>query len=86
MSDMRNSIGDEITPLPSAGFTVDPEAGAAYVYLDGPTPPGGVSRTVEVTKHVYVDFAADGSVLGIEIIDSKHFPKPLRAALTKEEK
>lgn len=85
MSAMRNSVGDEITAMPSAGFTVDPEVEAAYIYLDGPTPRGGVARTVEVIKHVYVDFAADGRVLGIEFLDVKHFPEPLRRAVSCKE-
>lgn len=69
----------EATTLANAKFRVDPEVEAAYIYLDGETPPGGVARTVEVTKNVYVDFAADGRVLGIELLDTKNFPEPLRA-------
>lgn len=72
---------EALNALAGAKFRVDDEVEAAYIYLDGETLPGGVARTVEVTRHVYVDFAADGRVLGIELLDAKNFPEPLRAAL-----
>lgn len=65
--------------LPNALYTVDPEADAAYIYLDGVTGRGERAHTVEVTKHVYLDFAADGRLLGIELLDSRHFPKAMKS-------
>ena len=51
-----------------ASYTYDPQAGATYVYLDDPTSPGGVARTVEVDATVNLDLDADGRVIGIEIL------------------
>ncbi len=28
--------------------------------------------------HIYLDFAADGRLLGIEILDSRHLPKAMK--------
>lgn len=51
-----------------ASYTYDPQAGATYVYLDDPIPPGGVARTIEVDATVNLDLDADGRVIGIEIL------------------
>lgn len=51
-----------------ASYTYDPQAGATYVYLDGPIPPGGVARTAQVDAMVNLDLDADGRVIGIEIL------------------
>lgn len=50
-----------------ATYTYDPEANAAYIELGGPTPSGGVARTVPVDA--MADFDADGNPLGVEIRD-----------------
>jgi len=68
-----------LKPLPNALYRVDPEVDAAYIYLDGKTTKGEVAHTVEVNKNVYIDFAADGRVLGIELLDSRHFPKSMKS-------
>ncbi|MFE3455391.1 DUF2283 domain-containing protein [Nonomuraea sp. NPDC059194] len=50
-------------------WTYDPEAEAAYVYLRGPIPPGGVARTVSVDSPlVNLDLDESGRVIGIEIL------------------
>ncbi|WP_449060816.1 DUF2283 domain-containing protein [Planomonospora algeriensis] len=49
-------------------WTYDPEAEAAYVYLHGPIPPGGVAETVTVDAMVNLDLDDSGKVIGIEII------------------
>lgn len=51
-----------------ASYTYDPQAGATYVYLDGPTLPGGVARTVEADAMVNLDYGPDGRIIGIEIL------------------
>ncbi|GHE33358.1 hypothetical protein GCM10017673_40370 [Streptosporangium violaceochromogenes] len=51
-----------------ASYTYDPEAGATYVYLNGPIPPGGVARTVPLEALVNLDYGPDGRIIGIEII------------------
>lgn len=53
-----------------ASYTYDPQAEAMYVYLHGPTSPGGVARTIEVDATVNLDLDAGGRVIGIEIIGS----------------
>ncbi|MGW4422562.1 DUF2283 domain-containing protein [Streptosporangium sp. NPDC004631] len=65
-----------------ASYTYDPQAGATYVYLHGPIPPGGVARTVEVDATVNLDLDADGRVIGIEILAA--WPRP--AATPKEDR
>lgn len=69
-------------PLPNACYTIDPEADAAYIYLDGKPAKGERAHTVEVTKHIYLDFAADGRLLGIEILDSRNLPKAMKGDAT----
>ncbi|GGS88550.1 hypothetical protein GCM10010156_53790 [Planobispora rosea] len=49
-------------------WTYDPEAEAAYVYLHGPIPPGGVAETVTVDAMVNLDRDENGRVIGIEIL------------------
>ncbi|MGI5161361.1 DUF2283 domain-containing protein [Microbispora sp. CA-102843] len=50
-------------------WTYDPEAGAAYVYLHGPIPPGGVAEMVTVDRPmVNLDLDENGRVIGIEIL------------------
>lgn len=51
-----------------ASYTYDPEAGAAYIYLDDSIPPGGVARTIEVDATVHLDYSLDGRIVGIEIL------------------
>ena len=47
----------------------DPEAGASYTTLaPGGIPDGGVARTIEAREDIMVDTAADGTVLGVEVI------------------
>jgi uncharacterized protein YuzE len=62
-------------------FTYDDEADAAYIYLNGPIPRGGASRTLEVKGNhdVYLDFDKEGRLLGVEIIDWKHLPRVIAA-------
>ncbi|MFG1824780.1 DUF2283 domain-containing protein [Microbispora bryophytorum] len=48
-------------------WTYDPEAGAAYVPLHGPIPPGGVAEMVTVDRPmVNLDLDENGRVIGIE--------------------
>lgn len=47
-----------------ASYTHDPQAGATYVYLDGPIPPGGVARTVPLEALVNLDYGPDGKIIG----------------------
>ncbi|WP_214321181.1 DUF2283 domain-containing protein [Nonomuraea sediminis] len=50
-------------------WTYDPEAGAAYIYLRGPIPAGGVARSVSAEDAlVNLDLDETGTVIGIEII------------------
>jgi uncharacterized protein YuzE len=50
-------------------WTYDPEAKAAYVYLRGPIPDGGVARTVTAEgAMVNFDLDEEGRVVGVEII------------------
>jgi len=50
-------------------WTYDAEAEAAYMYLRGPIPPGGVARTVTVDDAlVNLDLDESGRVIGIEIL------------------
>ncbi|HET9982023.1 MAG TPA: DUF2283 domain-containing protein [Longimicrobiales bacterium] len=44
---------------------------AAYIYLAG-RPGQRSARTVEVSPEVLIDYAADGTPLGIEIISPMH--------------
>jgi uncharacterized protein YuzE len=46
-------------------FTVDREARAAYIHLGA----GEVARTILVTDTLNVDLAADGTVVGVELLD-----------------
>jgi uncharacterized protein YuzE len=67
----------------AAQFTYDDEADAAYIYLNGPIPRGGATRTREVVgnRDVYLDFDENGRLLGIEIIDWKHLPAAVVARI-----
>ncbi|MEV0382375.1 DUF2283 domain-containing protein [Nonomuraea sp. NPDC050643] len=50
-------------------WTYDPETGAAYVYLNGDIPAGGVAKTLSIEDAmVNLDLDADGKVIGVEII------------------
>ncbi|WP_084463574.1 DUF2283 domain-containing protein [Microtetraspora fusca] len=50
-------------------WTYDPQAGAAYVSLHGPIPPGGVAEMVTVdSPMVNLDLDENGRVIGIEIL------------------
>lgn len=62
-------------------YTYDDEADAAYIYLSGPIPRGGVARTMEVKGHrnVYLDFDKGGRLLGVEIIDGRALPGSIAA-------
>jgi len=48
----------------------DPEVDAMYVYIQG-APGEKVNHTQELEDGFAVDFRADGSVFGIEILDAK---------------
>jgi uncharacterized protein YuzE len=53
--------------------TFDAEADAAYIYLAGGIPAGGVARTVvvedpRVAGMVNLDFDSDGRLVGVEVV------------------
>ncbi|WP_170037415.1 DUF2283 domain-containing protein [Georgenia soli] len=53
--------------------TFDAEADAAYIYLAGESPVGGVTRTVVVEDQrvagmVNLDFDSDGRLVGVEVV------------------
>jgi uncharacterized protein YuzE len=53
----------------SGTWTYDPKAEAAYVYLRGPIPSGGVAKMVTVDNPmVNLDLDENGKVIGIEIL------------------
>jgi uncharacterized protein YuzE len=51
----------------------DQEADAAYVYVDGPIPEGGVDRTEDVSRRGHyqrgIDYDASGRVLSYEFLN-----------------
>jgi uncharacterized protein YuzE len=51
----------------------DPEADAAYVYVDGPIPDGGVDHTEDVSHGGQyergIDYDAGGRILGYEFLN-----------------
>jgi uncharacterized protein YuzE len=51
----------------------DPEADAAYVYVDGPIPGGGVDHTDDVSRGGQyergIDYDAAGRILGYEFLN-----------------
>jgi uncharacterized protein YuzE len=51
----------------------DPEADAAYVYVTGPIPAGGVARTDDVSRVPYytrgIDYDTEGRILGYEFLN-----------------
>jgi uncharacterized protein YuzE len=51
--------------------TFDPEADAAYIRIAPRQALLPVSRTEEVADGVMLDFAEDGQLLGIEILDAR---------------
>lgn len=58
-------------------ITYDSQADALYIYVQG-TPSDRVGRTAEIAAGIAADFGADGTVLGIEILDASHalnFPR-----------
>lgn len=46
---------------------IDAKAGSAYVYVERPTP-GGAARQVNVGDALVLDFAKDGTLVGIEVL------------------
>ncbi|CAB1129568.1 conserved protein of unknown function [Candidatus Hydrogenisulfobacillus filiaventi] len=48
--------------------TYDPEADALYVRLG----PGPVARQMTVTPAIIADLAANGGLVGLEILDPRH--------------
>ncbi len=54
-------------------LSYDPEADAAYAYVAGETPDGGVDRTEDVSRGPYfdraIDYDADGRILGYEFLN-----------------
>jgi hypothetical protein len=61
--------------------TVDHASNAAYIYLAGPIPPGGVADTVEGAPGINLDFDREGRLLGIELLSLKYLhPNLLQAA------
>jgi uncharacterized protein YuzE len=63
-------------------FTYDPEADAAYIYLDGTIRAGGATKTREVKgdRDVYLDFDKDGRLIGVEVLGLKRMPSKLAIA------
>lgn len=62
-------------------FTYDPDADAAYFYLDDDTPPGGVAKTYccdpgEVGGMINLDFDGSGRLLGVEVLDASALLPP----------
>ncbi|UFN49136.1 DUF2283 domain-containing protein [Roseomonas sp. OT10] len=49
--------------------TYDPAADALYVSL-APIAPGAVAETREVAPGVFLDFDAEGKLLGMEVLDA----------------
>lgn len=58
-------------------FTYDPDANAAYIYLDNIPKVKAKSRTLEVTRDIYIDIASDGRLIGIELLGQHLLPKRL---------
>jgi len=55
-------------------ITLDKEADAAYIYFKEISP-GEVTKTIQLNEYMNVDLDAEGTTLGIEIIDaSKNLP------------
>jgi uncharacterized protein YuzE len=48
--------------------TYDSAADAAYIYLAGEIPAGGVGVTKEAAKDIYLDFDKEGHLIGIELL------------------
>jgi uncharacterized protein YuzE len=63
--------------------TYDPEADAAYLYLTGSVAPGAVSRTVEATEDINLDFDKDGRLVGVELLSGKLLSPALMAIAGK---
>ncbi|MGJ4939713.1 DUF2283 domain-containing protein [Bradyrhizobium sp. HKCCYLS1011] len=55
-----------------AYVTVDRAANAAYIYITGPIPEGGVAETIEGTPGINLDFDREGRLLGIELLSLKY--------------
>jgi uncharacterized protein YuzE len=51
---------------------IDHAANAAYIYLTGPIPPGGVANTVEGAPCLNLDFDKQGRLLGIELLSLEY--------------
>lgn len=50
--------------------TYEPQhGGAAYIYLVGDIPSGGVKRTMQVSPDINLDFDAMGRLIGIELLN-----------------
>ena len=54
-------------------LTYDEHVDAAYVYVAGPIPPGGVDYTEELDRDRNIDRDADGVILGYEFLNVRRY-------------
>ena len=48
----------------------DPEADAAYIYLEYPIKEGGAKKTIQLNDNIILDFDDKNKLLGVEILDA----------------
>lgn len=60
--------------------SVDHTANAAYIYVAGPIPPGGVADTIEGAPGINLDFDRQGRLLGIELLSLEYLHPDLLQA------
>ena len=68
IADYTPSYSDRTYPYPY--ITHDREVGATYVYLSGAV----ITETRELDDHRMVDYAADGSAVGVEFLGVIRMP------------
>lgn len=63
-------------------YTFDEDADAAYISF-GHRDAARHGKTVEVTRHVYVDFNEFGRLTGIEVLGEKYLPVGIKADIDR---
>lgn len=54
-------------------LTYDAQVDAAYVYVAGPIPPGGVDYTEQLDQDRNIDRDANDAILGYEFLNARRF-------------
>jgi uncharacterized protein YuzE len=69
----KGALAEHIPTMTKRPYVkVDHASNAAYIYLTGVIPPGGVHDTIEGAPGINLDFDREGRLLGIELLSLEY--------------